>query len=114
MTPLCQACSGGHKSHPQQLHIAIKRAALRNARRCRLSETLPKGQEDEDILVISELDLNIETVVELAEWLTVDEVVQTDSPCLTTSQTQTSEEVPIEILRISIDQFKCDPEGVKL
>ena len=52
--------------------------------------------------------------MELAEWLTVDEVVQTDSPCLTTSQTQTSEEVPIEILRISIDQFKCDPEGVKL
>ena len=92
----------------------VKRAALGNARRCRLSETLPKGQEDEDILGMSELYLNMETVVELAEGLTVDEVVQTDFPCLTTSQTQTSEEVPIEILRISIDQFKRDPEGVKL
>ena len=32
----------------------------------------------------------------------------------TTSQTQTSEEVTVEILRINTDQFKGDPEGIKL
>lgn len=39
---------------------------------------------------------------------------QTDSPSLMTSQTQTSREVPTQLLRISIDQLKYDPEGVKL
>jgi len=33
---------------------------------------------------------------------------------LTTSQIQTIEEVPVELLSISIDQLKGDPEGIKL
>ncbi len=63
---------------------------------------------------MSEVDLNMEAVVELAEGMTIDGVAQTECPCLKSSQTQTSDGVPIEMLRISIDHFIHDPEGVKL
>jgi len=66
--------------------------------------------QDEAILV-SEVDLQMEVVVEVAGGLTGEGSIQTDAPSLTTSQTQTSEEVPVELLRISIDQFKGDPEA---
>ena len=46
--------------------------------------------------------------------MTLNVSVQTDAPSLTTSQIQTSKEVPTKLVRININQFKGDPEGIKL
>ena len=56
----------------------VKHAVQRNDRRCRLFETLPEAQEKEDqnILVMSQVDLNMEAVV--AEGMAIDGVAQTE------------------------------------